>query len=276
MRNIAKRTHSATSEQGEYTEPELDTFVTKAAIARDDKAYTKVEYYLRSADVVGVDSHSMPVPTSPDGSETALLSLDNITFSGSDVARQELRLSDRSLFSSPNLEQIDLATLVNGAMGLAEHLGTNPEKPILGTQIESYTMSQHNWSDNPASFKGPSPLGSKSEDHKRRNASVRDEASELASQSTDQTDLKTHQASTTKSKSTLKKKTLANATGNKVKTLIRPVGEKPSKSGTSKDSGPTGLDKSADTTSTSPHPASQSKAGPTSGKAKSKIKAKVK
>lgn len=280
MRDIAKKAHVAASERRENTEPELDPFVTKAVVAKDDKAYTKVEYYLRSVEVVEVDSHGIPVPTSPNGSDTAILSLDNITFSGSDVARQELRLSDRSLFSSPNLKQTDLATLVNGAMGLAEHLGSHPEKPILDTQIRSYTMSQHNWSNNPPTFKGPSPLGSKSEEGNRRNASIHDKASVLASQNTDQLDLKTRGASTTTSESTLKRKAVASPTRNKAKALVRPVGEKPSKSGTSKDGAPTGLDKSTNTTSTSRHPASQPKSGPhsepKSGKAKPKVKAKVK
>ncbi|KEF58523.1 uncharacterized protein A1O9_06449, partial [Exophiala aquamarina CBS 119918] len=117
MRSFAERRRLAPWGRAEISEAGNTTY---------DKALSKVGYYLHSMETVEADSHSVPVPITPGGSETATLSLDNITFSGSNVTRQELRLSDRPLFSTPSLKKLDLTTLVNGAMALAEHLGKDP------------------------------------------------------------------------------------------------------------------------------------------------------
>lgn len=182
MRSVARRIRLASPDQEDGTAPETSTSEPKVEATEDEKTDQKLEYYLRSAEVVDMHSHSIPIPTAPKGSSTALLSLDNITFSGFNDTRQELRLSDRSLFSSPNLKQQDLTILVNGALGLAENLGNTPIQEHLETQVASFIISQDHWGDKSGkdrlnrsskSKKGSKPRQKKIHDEKTTPSSVK-------------------------------------------------------------------------------------------------------
>lgn len=146
LRNVARRSLSAAPAQDNRHERESSVSESKPETTENKRSKTP-EYCLRRAEIVEMDSHSMPIPTTNKGLNDAILCLENITFSAVEHTRQELHLSDQSLFSSPNLKEQNLTTLVNGALGLAEYLGSNLTEEHLGTQVGSFVSSQNNWND---------------------------------------------------------------------------------------------------------------------------------
>ncbi|KAK5046595.1 hypothetical protein LTR84_007356 [Exophiala bonariae] len=148
MRNVAKRCLSSVApDQANTLEREMSVSGSNLETTENNKG-NKLEYCLRRAEVVEMDSYSMPVPSAYKELKRNTLCLENITFSGAEQTRQELLLSDHSLFSTPNLKNQDLTTLVNGALGLAEYLGNNSSEH-LETKVGSFVSSQSNWSDEP-------------------------------------------------------------------------------------------------------------------------------
>ena len=94
----------------------------------------KVEYLLRSVDVVDVDSRLFSVHSAARRSEKPHIQksdfcLDHITYTGADTTRQDLRLGRSSMLHSPTLEQPDMVAILRAALKLAERLSANPLKP---------------------------------------------------------------------------------------------------------------------------------------------------
>ena len=102
-----------------------------------DPGVTKMEYILRTVDVVDVDSRTIPVYFASTAakkqnskSKGAVASIDyclnHITYTGADAARQELRLTERSVLCPPALIQPHIPAFVKAALKLANRLSENP------------------------------------------------------------------------------------------------------------------------------------------------------
>ncbi|EXJ64315.1 hypothetical protein A1O7_00651 [Cladophialophora yegresii CBS 114405] len=101
----------------------------------------KLEYLLRTVDVVDVDSRTLPIrpPGAPtentkrvqSRSSAARFCLDHITYTGADATRQELRLAQSPVLHPPTLSPLQphLPSFVGAALSLAERLSGNPLKP---------------------------------------------------------------------------------------------------------------------------------------------------
>lgn len=263
MRSVARKIRLASPDQENNTAPETSTSEPKVEATEDGKTDQKLEYYLRSAEVVDLHSHSIPIPTAPKGSSTALLNLDNVTFSGFNDTRQELRLSDRSLFSSPNLKQQDLTILVNGALGLAENLGHTPVKEDLETQIASFIIAQDHWGDKSGKDRlkrsSKSKKGSKLKQKKVHNEKITPSS------------VKIQPVPTKISKSKSKKSASVEPTRtDDPMPLVRPGRDDSLTPGADEGEGPTASKTSNNKKGTSPLSASGSKSGPKSKRVKSK------
>ncbi|OCT53764.1 hypothetical protein CLCR_09554 [Cladophialophora carrionii] len=113
---------------------------------RSAQADVKLEYLLRTVDVVDVDSRTLslrspsaparmketetPTRTQPHSS-VAHFCLDHITYTGADATRQELRLAQSPVLHPPTLSapQPHLPSFVGAALSLAGRLSDNPLKP---------------------------------------------------------------------------------------------------------------------------------------------------
>jgi len=266
MRNFSEMSRPSISGKGEQSE----------AANEQRKTIPRVEYYLRSIETIEADSHSLQVPTPPHGSEAATLSLDNITLSGSDMMRQELRLSDRPLFAAPSLKKLDLTTLVNGAMALKEHLSRDSMESILPTQIQSYVRSQNKWREDLPASKRPSTLAHGPKQTKRGDNSVHENVSGPTSTKTEQPPPNSRGADPKHSTSKGKSNTSAKSKKASKAKLINHLGtEEPWNSDPSQENAPTASLKQPDSTSISHDSTPHAKSAPTAGGAKAKAKPKV-
>jgi hypothetical protein len=90
------------------------------------------EYILRTADIVGVDSHLIssssrsPVEYERNELKSAPFCLDCITYTGSHNSRQEFRLAQRSRFPAPALKPPEPISFVRTALILAKFLSSEP------------------------------------------------------------------------------------------------------------------------------------------------------
>lgn len=117
-----------------YAEPDLKAW-TKQRGKQGEVSEEKVQYLLRTVDVLDVDSRSWSsgsARTPPRPGATSVspgkLCLDHIMLTGTDATRQELRLAQRSVLDAPTLTQPKISTFLRTALKLAEQFGHDPKR----------------------------------------------------------------------------------------------------------------------------------------------------